>query len=74
MNFTKATDELLASVTLADLARKMGISVQAVRQARSAEGTPSYRPPPAGWEQAIASLASGRAARLRKLAARLQGS
>jgi hypothetical protein len=74
MNFKKATDELLASVTLADLAKGMGVSVQAIRQARSAEGTTSYRSPPEGWGRAVARLASQRAAQLTRLAKRLQSS
>ena len=68
MNFKKATDELLASVTLADLAEALGVSVQAIRQARAAEGTTSYRSPPVGWEAAIKKLASRQQRYFKKLA------
>jgi hypothetical protein len=70
MNFRKATDELIASVTLEDLADTLGVSVQAVRQARAKEDSTAYRPPPAGWEAAVARLARKRAGRLARLAAR----
>jgi hypothetical protein len=73
MNFKKATDELLASVTLADLAEALGVSVQAARQARAAEGSSAHRPPPAGWQAAAAKLAKKRAEQLRRLADRLTG-
>lgn len=68
MNFKKATDELLASVTLADLAEALGVSVQAVRQARAAEATTAHRAPPEGWEKAVRRLAVRQGARFRRLA------
>lgn len=71
MNFKQATDALIAGVTLEDLAEAIGVSVQAVRQARSAEGTTSYRTPPQGWEAAVAMLASRRAEKLEKLSNKL---
>jgi hypothetical protein len=73
MNFRKATDELLASVTLEDLASAIGASVQAVRQARAQEGSAGFRRPPAGWETAAAKLARKQADRLERLASRLEG-
>lgn len=71
MNFRKATDELLASVTLEDLASAMGVHVQAVRQARAQECSAGFRRPPAGWEKAAAKLARRQAERLERLAGRL---
>ena len=68
MNFRQATDELIAGVTLEDLAIALGVSVQAVRQARATEGTTAHRKPPEGWEPALAQLARKRATRLQKLA------
>ncbi len=64
MNFKKATDELIASVTLEDLAKALGVSVQAVRQARAAEGSTARRSPPEGWERAVSTLAKTRARKL----------
>jgi hypothetical protein len=67
MNFKKATDELIAAITLEDLATALGVSVQAVRQARTAEGSSAHRPAPAGWQTATRNLATRRAKRLKKL-------
>ncbi|HEY0463844.1 MAG TPA: hypothetical protein VGC79_06530 [Polyangiaceae bacterium] len=72
MNFRKATDELLASVTLQDIANELGVSLQAVRQARSNEGSTAFRPPPEGWENAVKKLAETRGAKLRRFAERLK--
>ena len=71
MNFRQATDALLESVTLEDLAGSLGASVQAVRQARAAEGTTAHRKPPDGWRAGIEKLASRQASRYKKLAERL---
>ena len=61
MNFKQATDALLESVTLEDLAGAMGASVQALRQARVREGySLAHRTPPKGWERAVATLAQRR--------------
>ena len=68
MNFRKATDALLASVTLDDLATAMGISVQALRQARADEGSTAYRSPPPNWEKGVLSLAKRRARHFQALA------
>ncbi len=72
MNFKKATDELLGSVTLEDLASAIGASVQAVRQARAQEGAAGFRRPPEGWEAAAAKLARKQASRLVRLADKLE--
>lgn len=61
VDFKKATDELLVSVTLEDLAKALGVSIQAVRQARAAAGTAAHRSPPAGWETAALRLAEQQA-------------
>jgi len=67
MNFREATDGLLASATLEDLATEMGVSVQAVRQARAGETTSSARPPPPHWERAVGKLARRMAAHFERL-------
>ena len=74
MNFKKATDELLESVTLEDLASALGVSLQAVRQARAREDTTAFRPSPEGWEEAVIRLARKQAARLSKLSTTLEKS
>jgi hypothetical protein len=66
--FREATDRLIGSVTLADLAQELGVSHGLVRQARLRSVASSYRVPPVGWEQAVANLASKRGAELLSLA------
>ena len=68
MNFRKATDALLESVTLEDLANALKVSVQALRQARAAEGSTAHRQPPEGWESGVVRLAKARASQLLRLA------
>jgi len=67
MNFKKATDALLESITLEDLAKAMGVSVQAIRQARAASDSTAHRSPPADWERAVARLAQNRSKMLQTL-------
>jgi hypothetical protein len=71
MNFKQATNALLESVTLDDLAQTMGVSVQAVRQARADERTEAFRSPPAGWERATWRLAEAQARHFTQLAKKL---
>lgn len=69
MDFTTATDRATgACITLADVADAMGIAAQSVRRSRVDPSKPSYRPPPSGWEAAVATLARARAADLLALA------
>lgn len=72
MNFRKATDELLAGVTLEDLADALGKSVQAIRQARTDEESTAHRTPPVGWEGGVKRLAVQRARQLARLAKALK--
>lgn len=72
MTFAGATEELKRCPTDEDIAREIGVGVQSVRQARLDESSPSYRSPPSGWPAAIATLARDRAAKLLKLAERLE--
>ena len=74
MNFRKATDELTTSITLEDLATALGVSVQAVRQARAQEGSAGFRRPPQGWERAVVKLVEARAHHYQRFAAKLRSS
>lgn len=67
MNFQKATDILLESVTLEDLADALGVSVQAIRQARVSQDSTAFRNPPRGWERAVVKLSERRVRSLSKL-------
>jgi hypothetical protein len=66
--FRDATDRLTNTVSLADLAKELGVSHGLLRQARLISSASSYRSPPAGWEAAVAKLARERGGELLKLA------
>lgn len=70
--FREATDRLIGLVSLADLARELGVSHGLVRQARLKPSASSYRSPPAGWEAAVAKLARERGGELLKLAEEME--
>jgi hypothetical protein len=72
MNFKQATDELLESVTLEDVALALGVSTQAIRQARTAESSAAHRSPPQGWEIAVKGLAQKRISHYQRLAQRVK--
>lgn len=72
MDFTEATDRLMKSVSLADLARELGASYGLIRQARMDPASPSYRRPPEGWKAAVARLAAVRAEELLSLKLELE--
>jgi hypothetical protein len=67
MNFKQATDALLESVTLEDLAKSLDSSVQSVRQARAAEGSTAHRSPPKDWQAGVKALAHSRVKSLNNL-------
>jgi len=67
VDYKEATDRLLQRITTADLANELGVSQNAIARARLDPATRDFRPPPAGWQAAIARLASERASRLLKL-------
>jgi hypothetical protein len=71
LDFGMATDTLFSKVGAEELARALKCGVQTVKQARALEGTKSHRPPPQGWEAAVAHLARKRARQLQKLAEKL---
>lgn len=67
MNFRKCTDTLLEKITLDDMAKEMGVSVQSLRQARAEPHSTAYRSPPQGWEPAARALARKRIKSLEKV-------
>ncbi len=67
MNFQKSTDHLLERITLEDLAEELGVSVQAIRQARASDQSSAHRAPPSGWASAVRVLANNRIKRLQSL-------
>jgi hypothetical protein len=66
--FREATDRLIDTVSLVDLATELGVSHGLLRQARLSSSASSYRSPPAGWEVAVAKLARERGGELLRLA------
>ena len=73
MDFKTATDTLSRTLTQAEIAEVASVSHAAIRQARLDPQAASYRPPPRGWDQAIAKLARERAGELVNLAEELEG-
>lgn len=69
--FRIVTDELFAKLGAGDLAGEMGVSTQAVKQARMGKGANGYRPAPGGWEKAVVKLIDRRIAQLARLKVRL---
>jgi hypothetical protein len=67
LDFKSATDLLADAPTHHDNAQEIGVSMQTVRQARMEAESWRSRPPPGGWEKAIARLARQRAKELVKL-------
>jgi len=67
MDFCEATDALFVSIGHAELANQLGVSVQAIRQARSNAASASYRDPPKRWQEAVIRLAEVQALHYRKL-------
>ena len=72
MDYKQATDRLFERITAADLAEELGASHNAIARARLDPSTRDYRPPPAGWEAAVAQLASERATELLNLKSQLE--
>ena len=74
MDFKEISDRATSTcITLADIGDATGVEGHSIRRARLDPATRSYRPPPPGWEKAIARLARARAGELVKLAEELEG-
>jgi methyltransferase (TIGR00027 family) len=73
VEYKEATDRLLERITMADLARELGISPDAHTRARLDPATDDFRPAPAGWQAAVARLAGERASQLMRLKTELVG-
>lgn len=71
MDFRNATDSLFDTVSHADLAKALGVSVPSIRQARLGEASKARRSPPDGWEKAVISLAERRIRKYQMLIGRL---
>jgi len=67
MNFKKATDELFQGVNQSALAKSLGVSLPAIRQARLTEEAKAHRSPPRDWQRAVIRLAEEQVWHYRKL-------
>ncbi len=72
MDFRKATDNLFDGVPHKDLAKTLGVSVAAVRQARLRSEARAHRSPPPNWQAAVVKLANEQIHRYRKLVSDLE--
>jgi hypothetical protein len=72
MNFREAVDALCASVTHEDVAKALGVSLQAIRQARLREESDAFRSPPKKWKKGIIQLAENRVGQYGKLIEQLK--
>ena len=73
VDFKTATDRLLRSITLADIATAAGVEPNTIRRARLDESSPNYRRPPANWREIIMRLARERGGEMSELADELEG-
>lgn len=67
MNFKEATDRLFARVDHEELAKRLGVSVASIRQARLRPDALAHRAPPGEWPEAVIQLAESRIGHYRKL-------
>lgn len=67
MDFKKATDELFQGVNQAALAKSLGVSLPAIRQARLSDQARAHRSPPREWRRAVIRLAEEQVWHYRKL-------
>ena len=71
MLFRDVTDQLFDRVAHKDLARRLGVSVATIRQARLCWTAQAHRPPPKKWQDAALEIARERAAHYERLVALL---
>ena len=67
MDFREATDLLCERVDHEDVAKALGVSLQAVRQARLSDVVKAHREPPKDWPYAVIRLAEKQILRSRRL-------
>ena len=60
MNFREASDRLCVPVAQLELAKQIGVSLQAIRQARAEPSSKSFRLAPPHWREGIIRLAEQR--------------
>jgi hypothetical protein len=73
MNFREVLDRLCANLGHNEVAKALGISVQAIRQARMRPESSGFRAPPKDWENVAIRLAEERVWQYRKLIEQIRG-
>ena len=72
MNFREALDALSDPLDHKKVAEALGVSLQAVRQARMAEQSSAFRAPPKHWKEVAIRLAERRIMHYRQLIDRIR--
>ncbi len=67
MDFKAATDGLFARVDHEALAKRLGVSVAKIRQARLRPEAGAHRAPPNNWPEAVIRMAESQIMHYRKL-------
>ena len=67
MDFKQATDRLFARVDHKEFAKRLGVSVATIRQARLRPEASAHRSPPGNWREAVIRIAEAQIMRYRKL-------
>jgi hypothetical protein len=67
MNFREAVDSVCEPLAHSTIAEALGVSLQAVRQARMDENSKAFRAPPKHWRDIIIRLAERRIMHYRQL-------
>jgi hypothetical protein len=72
MNFREALDAICDPLNHKKVAEAFGVSLQAVRQARMADESSSFRAPPKHWRDIVIRLAERRIMHYRQIIERLK--
>jgi hypothetical protein len=72
MDFRKATDELFDRVDHETLAKRLGVSIASIRQARLNPKAKAHREPPPNWPDATIRLAEEQIRKYERLIANLK--
>jgi hypothetical protein len=67
MDFRKATDELFDRLDHETLAKRLGVSIASIRQARLDPKAKAHREPPPNWPDAAIQLAEERISMYQRL-------
>jgi hypothetical protein len=72
VNFREATDGLFDRIDHENLARRLGVSIASIRQARLKPEAGAHRSPPQNWRQTVIRLAEERVGHYRQLISSLR--